>query len=132
MNTSYYLNPLFVDRKGCLCIFICALFMPCFFISTALLAQTARSIPLARLNPESAVYQKAEDKLYVLIKDDNTNTTNNSNHLAVVHPAWGRVEQKYQVGFNPRMLCRSSDQQHLYFLTDGPRAIKRFHIQNKQ
>lgn len=132
MNTSCNLEKLVFSEKNPIWRLSCALFVFAFITSIPLRAQTTRSIPIARLNPESAVYQQTEDKLYVLIKDDNSHTTDNSNHLVVVHPAWGRVEQKYQVGFNPRMLCRSSDQQYLYFLTDGPHAIKRFHIQHKK
>lgn len=132
MNTTTCFKTLVFSSKTLFLGSTFLLFLLLFLAQIPLHAQTARSIPIARLNPESAVYNQTEDKLYVLVKDDNTNISDNSNHLLLVHPAWGRIEQKYQVGFNPHMLCQSSDQQYLYFLTDGPLAIKRFQTQGKQ
>lgn len=94
--------------------------------------QTLRSIPPTQFTFESACYLKAEDKIYAVVADDQGLEVGRSNSLLVIHPAWGRVETTFKVGFNPRMLCKSSDEQFLFFVTDGPTSIKRFNVQAKK
>lgn len=94
--------------------------------------QTLRSIQPSQFTFESATYLKTEDKLYAVVADDRNIEVGHSNSLLVIHPSWGKVEAKFKVGFNPRMLCKSSDEQFLFFVCDGPRSVKRFNVQAKK
>jgi len=103
------------------------LYLPLFF-NIQLYAQTAKSIPAQNLILPSATYLKTQDKLYTAIGDQYLN--DNSNRILVLDPAWGTIEKTIEVGYNPQFLCKSFDDQFLYFTTDGPHSIKRLRSAN--
>jgi hypothetical protein len=101
-----------------------------FLVFTNMLSgQTAKSIPIQSLNMESAVYLKALDRIYATIEDD---YTAQANSILIVDPVRGIIEKTLKLGYRPRFICASFDEQFLYFISDGPQTLTRIRSSTNQ
>lgn len=94
-----------------------------FCLVHSLSAQTAKSFPTSEVFLSSAAYLQTQDKVYAATGSSPIN--NIANLIQIIHPAWGKVEKSISVGYNPRNICNSTDEQFLYCTTDGPHVIQR-------
>ena len=106
------------------------LLLLCLSLNTLLKAQTAKSIPTQMLNLESATYLKTQDRVYGAVSDRGFGI--HDNNILVIDPAWGTVEKTLNLGFNPNHICASTDEQFIFFTSDGPLTLKRLRTSTNQ